>query len=153
MGRLSRLLAVASVLVLSVACASVKTPTLSVEALKVGKIGITGVTMNVGFKVRNPNPEALLVERFEYELFLNGNRLGRGYQPDALNIAGFAEERATSRFDLNFLHVPGAVKDLLKDDRVKARAKGTFFVRELNGGLKKLKFDADAEVDIRKDRD
>ena len=133
------------------ACATLKTPTLSVEALKVGKVGITGVTMNVGFKVRNPNADPLLIERFEYELFLNGNRLGRGYQPDALRIDGFREERVTSRFDLNFLHVPGAVKDLIDDDRVKARAKGTFFVREA-GGLKKLKFDADAEVDIHKDR-
>lgn len=134
------------------ACATLKTPTLSVEALKVGKIGITGVTMNVAFKVRNPNADPLLIERFEYELFLNGNRLGRGYQPDALELDGFREERVTSRFDLNFLHVPGAVKDLIDDDRVKARAKGTFFVRETGGGLKKLKFDADAEVDVHKDR-
>jgi LEA14-like dessication related protein len=140
----------AAVLALFVsACASVKPPTLAVEALKVGKVGITGVTMDVGFKVRNPNPETLLIERFEYELFLNGNRLGRGYQPEAMELGGFKEERVSSRFDLNFLQVPGTVKDLLKDDKAKARAKGTFYVRE-GGGLKKLKFDADAEVDIRK---
>ncbi len=134
------------------ACATLKPPTLAVEALKIGKVGITGVTMNVGFKVRNPNPEPLLIERFEYELFLNGNRLGRGYQPDTVNVDGFREERVTSRFDLNFLQVPGAVKDLIDQDRVRARAKGTFFVRESSGGLKKLKFDEDAEVDISKDR-
>ncbi len=134
------------------ACATTKTPTLAVEALKIGKVGITGVTMNVGFKVRNPNPEPLLIERFEYELFLNGNRLGRGYQPDALEVDGFREARVSSRFDLNFLRVPGAVKDLLEDDRVKARAKGKFFVRQPSGSLKTLKFDEDAEVDIDKDR-
>jgi LEA14-like dessication related protein len=134
------------------ACATLKPPTLAVEGLKVGKLGVTGVTMNVGFKVRNPNPEPLLIERFEYELFLNGNRLGRGYQPDAMSVEGFREERVASRFDLNFLRVPGAVKDLLDDDRVKARAKGTFFVRRPSGELRKLKFDEDAEVDIRKDR-
>lgn len=134
------------------ACATLKAPTLSVEALKVGKVGITGATMNVGFKVRNPNADPLLIERFEYELFLNGNRLGRGYQPDALRIDGFREERVSSRFDMNFLQLPGAVKDVIGDDRVKARAKGTFFVREPSGSLKKLKFDADAEVDVHKDR-
>jgi LEA14-like dessication related protein len=107
--------------------------------------------MDVGFKVRNPNPEALLIERFEYELFLNGNRLGRGYQPETINLGGFREEKIRSRFDLNYLSLPGTVKDLLEDDRAKARAKGTFYVREVNGNLKKLKFDADAEVDIRKD--
>jgi LEA14-like dessication related protein len=147
----TRLLLVSAALALP-ACASLKSPTLAVEALKIGKVGITGVTMNVGFKVRNPNPEPLLIERFEYELFLNGNRLGRGYQPDALNVDGFREERVTSRFDLNFLSVPGAVKDVINRDRVKARAKGTFFVRQPSGDLKKLNFDEDAEVDIKKDR-
>jgi LEA14-like dessication related protein len=141
---------VASAVALS-ACASLKPPSLQVDGLKVGKPGITGVTMDVGFKVRNPNPEALLIERFEYELFLNGNRLGRGYQPDTINLGGFREEKVRSRFDLNYLSLPGTVKDLLKDDRAKARAKGTFYVREVNGKLRKLKFDADAEVDIRKD--
>jgi LEA14-like dessication related protein len=131
--------------------ATLKPPTLQVDGLKVGKPGITGLTMDVGFKVRNPNPEALLIERFEYELFLNGNRLGRGYQPETINLGGFREEKIRSRFDLNYLSLPGTVKDLLEDDRAKARAKGTFYVREVNGNLKKLKFDADAEVDIRKD--
>ncbi len=130
------------------ACSSVKPPTLSVEALRIGKLGITGATMDIGFKLRNPNPEAMLVERFEYELFLNGQRLGRGYEPAAVKLAGFGEERVTSRFDLNFLSVPGVVKKLLDDDKAKARAKGNFFVRD-GDSLKKIGFDADASVDIR----
>jgi LEA14-like dessication related protein len=149
--RFIRLATAAVVLAFAAACATVKPPTLQVSGVKVGKPGITGLTMDVGFKVRNPNPEALLIERFEYELFLNGNRLGRGYQPDAINLGGFREESVRSRFDLNYLSLPGTIKDLLNDNRAKARAKGTFFVRENDGGLKKLKFDADAEVDIRKD--
>ncbi len=153
---MKRSLAVAAVLAVGLAvlqgCASVKAPTLAVEGLRIGKIGITGATLDVGFKVRNPNPEPLFVERFEYELFLNGERLGRGYEPSAVRLDGFAEARVRSRFDLNFLRVPGAVKRLLDDDHVKARAKGNFFVRDGNS-LKKLGFDADAQVDInRNDR-
>ena len=128
-------------------CASVKPPTLAVEGLRIGKLGITGATMEVGFKLRNPNPEPMLVERFEYELFLNGQRLGRGYEPSAVKLPGFGEERVTSRFDLNFLSVPGVVKKLIDDDKAKARAKGNFFVRD-GDKLKKLGFDADASVDI-----
>ncbi len=131
-------------------CATLKPPTLAVEGLHVGKLGITGAAMDVSFKLRNPNPDPMLVERFEYELFLNGNRLGRGYEPNAVNLAGFAEERVRSRFDMNFLSLPGVVKDLLDDNRVKARVKGHFYVRAANGSRKKLPFDADASVDIRK---
>lgn len=135
-------------LVALAACATVKPPTLQVEGLKIGKFGVTGVAMDVHFRVRNPNPEPLFIERFEYELFMNGNRLGRGYEPDPLRIDGFREERVSSRFDLNLLSLPGTVKDLINDDRARARAKGTFFVRQRDGGLKKLGFDADAQVDI-----
>jgi LEA14-like dessication related protein len=136
-------------LVVLAGCATVKPPTLQVEGLKIGKFGITGVAMDVHFRVRNPNPDPLFIERFEYELFMNGNRLGRGYEPDPVQIAGFREERVSSRFDLNLLSLPGTVKDLINDDRAHARAKGTFFVRQRDGGLKKLGFDADAQVDIK----
>lgn len=129
-------------------CATVKPPTLQVEGLKIGKFGITGLAMDVHFRVRNPNPEPLFIERFEYELFMNGNRLGRGYEPNPVQIGGFRDERVSSRFDLNLLSLPGAVKDLLNDDRARARAKGTFYVRQRSGDLKKLRFDADAQVDI-----
>jgi LEA14-like dessication related protein len=132
------------------ACASVKAPILRVDGLRMGKAGITGASMEVGFALRNPNPEAMLVERFDYELFVNGQRLGRGYQPEAVELPGFGEQRVTSRFDLNFLSLPGAVKAVLDDDRAQARVKGHFYVRQAGGGPKKLGFDADADVDIKK---
>lgn len=132
------------------ACASLKAPILRVDGLKLGKAGITGAAMEVAFNLRNPNSEPMLVERFDYELFVNGRRLGRGYQPDSVDLPGFGEQRVTSRFDLNFLSLPGAVKAVLDDDRARARVKGHFYVRQAGGGQKKLGFDADADVDIRK---
>lgn len=132
------------------ACASVKAPILRVDGLRMGKAGITGASMEVAFALRNPNPEPMLVERFDYELFVNGQRLGRGYQPAAVDLPGFGEQRVTSRFDLNFLSLPGAVKAVLDDDRARARVKGHFYVRQSGGGPKKLGFDADADVDIKK---
>jgi len=129
------------------ACATVKAPILQVEGLKMGKVGVTGAGMEVAFRVRNPNPESVLVERFDYELFLNGHRLGRGFQPDAVDLPGFKDERVVSRFDLNFLSLPGAVKAVLEDDRAKAKVKGHFYVRR-GSGLKRMGFSSDAEVKI-----
>jgi LEA14-like dessication related protein len=132
------------------ACASMKPPILRVDGLKVGKPGITGAPLEVGFALRNPNPEPMQVERFDYELFVNGQRLGRGYQPTAVQLPGFGEQRVTSRFDLNFLSLPGAVKAVLAGERAQAKVKGDFYVRQSGGGLKKLGFDADADVDIKR---
>jgi LEA14-like dessication related protein len=145
----TRAAALLAAIAVSQSCATTKPPTLRVQALDFGKIGITGVSVDVAFMVRNVNPEPLLIERFEYELDVNGARLGRGYYADPVNIDGFKEERVVSRFDVNLLNLPGSVKAVLHSDKARARARGTFFVRK-GGGLEALKFDNDAEVQIRR---
>jgi LEA14-like dessication related protein len=126
---------------------AVKAPTLAVDGLRVGDMGITGVALDVRFRVRNPNPEPLNIDRLEYELFVNGNRLGRGFESSGLQLAGFGEGKVVSRFDVNFLSVPGVVKDVLHQDRVNARVKGHFYTSGSYGN-KRLGFDADANVNL-----
>jgi LEA14-like dessication related protein len=128
-------------------CATVKAPTLQVQSLKKGKVGITGARLDVIFGVRNPNPEDLAVDKLEYELRLNGQSIGRGYVSEPFTIRGFAEERVASSVSINYLQMPGAIKAVLDDDEVRAQARGSFYVREGNG-LKKLKFDSDAKVNL-----
>jgi LEA14-like dessication related protein len=130
-----------------VSCASLKPPSLQVQKLGVDRAGVTGVTLKVGFAVQNPNDKDLQIERFEYELLLNGQSLGRGYSADPLTLRAFGEERVESKFNVNFLRLPGAVKALLDQSRVKARAKGNFHVRE-GDGIKKVGFDSEASVDL-----
>ena len=132
---------------LAPACATVKAPILALDGLKVGDMGLTGVALDVRFRVRNPNPEPLNVDRMEYELFVNGNRLGRGFDSKGLPLEGFGEGTVQSRVDVNFLALPGAIKDVLRQDRVKARVKGHFYTSGPNGN-KRLGFDADADVDL-----
>jgi len=139
-------LGLALALGLAPAC-GVKAPILTVDGLKVGDMGITGVALDVRFRVRNPNPEPLNVDRMEYELFVNGNRLGRGFDSKGLPLEGFGEGTVQSRVDVNFLALPGAIKDVLRQDRVKARVKGHFYTSGPNGN-KRLGFDADADVDL-----
>ena len=127
--------------------ACVKAPILAVDGLKLGDMGITGVALDVRFRVRNPNPEPLNIDRMEYELFVNGNRLGRGFDSKGLPLEGFGEGKVQSRVDVNFLALPGAVKDVLRQDRVKARVKGSFYTSG-SYGTKRLGFDADAEVNL-----
>jgi LEA14-like dessication related protein len=135
-----------SVLLFS-ACASLKAPTLRVDKLRFGKVGITGVELDVSFGLRNTNPEDLLVERFEYDLVMNGHRLGRGYFPGPVELPGFAEQGVVSEFNLNLLQLPGGLKAILDQDRVRARVSGTFYVRRRDS-LKKLHFSSDAEVPL-----
>jgi LEA14-like dessication related protein len=125
----------------------VKAPILTVDGLRVGDMGITGVALDVLFRVRNPNPEPLNIDRFDYELSINGNRMGRGFEPTGLQLAGFGEGKVRSRFDVNFLRLPGAIQDVLRQDRVKARVKGHFYTSGSYGN-KRLRFASDAYVNL-----
>lgn len=137
--------------VLAAGCASLKAPTLQVDALKMGDMGITGAALDITFRVRNPNPEKITVEKFEYELSLNGQRLGRGYEATGFELEGFAEEKVQSRFDINLLSLPGAVKNVLEDKDGEARVKGHFYVsQEGSTSLKKLGFKAKADLTFRR---
>jgi LEA14-like dessication related protein len=115
-----------------------------------GDMGITGAALDITFRVRNPNPEKITVEKFEYELSLNGEKLGRGYEATGFELEGFAEEKVTSRFDVNFLNLPMAVKNVLEDKDGEARVKGYFYVTEEGSTqLRKLGFKAKADLAFR----
>jgi LEA14-like dessication related protein len=129
------------------ACASIKPPAVRVAGIHLDGVSLTGARVDVGLDIRNVNPEDLQIERFEYEVKLNGKVLGRGYQADPLMLQGFKEDRVISRLDVNFLRVPGAVKNVLERDRVDAEVKGTFYVRE-GSGLRKVKFGSRGNVDL-----
>jgi LEA14-like dessication related protein len=129
------------------ACASVKPPGVQVQSVGIEKAGLTGVALRVGFALQNPNDKDLAIERFEYELFLNGHSLGHGYGADPMTIRAFGEERVTSRFNVDMFKLPGTAKALLDESRVKARVKGKFHVRE-GSGIEKVGFDGEASVDL-----
>jgi LEA14-like dessication related protein len=129
-------------------CSTMKPPTLAVDGLKVGDMGLSGVALDVGFRIRNPNPEPLRIERFEYELLVNGSSLGHGYESKGADLPGYGETKVMSRFDINTLKVPGAVLRVLRQDKVRARAKGKYFTSG-SYGKKELGFDSDVDVDLR----
>ncbi len=132
---------------LATACAGMKTPMLAVDAVHVGRASLTHLPLEVVFRVRNPNPEPMAIDRFDYELFLNGRRIGRGFEPRGLDLEGFGEGRVRTHLDLNMLSVPGAVKRVLDQDRAHARVKGRFYARG-GFGARRLGFNSDAEVDL-----
>jgi len=114
---------------LATGCGSrLKAPIMQVERLAVKSVRITGAGVEVGFRIRNPNPETLEIERFEYTLSLNGHKLGNGYHPAGMSLPGFGETMIETRFDLNFLSLPGTVKAILDSDVVDAEAKGKFHI-------------------------
>ena len=150
MPSLQRLLALSLLAGALGACASLKAPAVRVASLHLDGVSVTGARLDVAVDVRNVNPQDLRIERFEYELKLNGQTLGRGYQADPLMLGGFKEDKVVSRLDINLLKIPGAVQRVLDRDRVDAEIKGAFYVQD-GASLRKLKFGTRGNVDLRRD--
>lgn len=145
-----RLLIVVGAAFLWTACASVKPPAVRVAGIHFDGVSLTGARVDVGLQIRNVNPENLQIERFDYEVKLNGQVLGHGFSSDPLMLAGFKEDKVVSRVDVNLLKVPGVVRKALDKDRVEAEVKGTFYVRD-GSGLRKIKFGSHGNVDLNRD--
>lgn len=145
-----RLLTLAAAALVASACASTKAPSVRVAGLGFKGANLGGAAIDVALHLRNVNPEELRIERFEYELKINGKTLGRGFGPQTVTLGGFKEERVTTRLDVNLLRLPGAVRSALERDRVDAQVKGAFYVRDGNS-LKKLKFGSRGAVDLNRD--
>jgi len=126
------------------ASAPVQPPTLQVAGLKVGDVGLTGASLEVKFRVRNPNQKAVKIDRFEYELVVNGQRLGKGFQPYGVKVEAYQDQEVVSRFDLNLLSVPGVVKSVLGEKQADAHVEGLFFIK----GQSPMPFASDARIDL-----
>ena len=129
-------------------CATLEPPRIQLQRLGRPQVGLTGATLDVTFSVRNPNPDPITIERVQYDLFLNGVRVGDGFITQSVDVAGFGEARMSSRFDLNYLRVPGAVKSVMDRDRVDARTRGRFFMRRGEGRVRRVNFRSDATLDF-----
>ncbi|HXY39053.1 MAG TPA: LEA type 2 family protein [Vicinamibacteria bacterium] len=130
------------------ACASLQPPTAEVQRILGPHLGPTGGQLEVVFALRNPNDDDLLVERFDYDLVLDGRRAGHGYLADPIRLRGHGELRVRSRVELGYLGSPDAMRRWLDRPRVDALAKGHFYVRE-HGHTRKLPFDSRVRVDLR----
>lgn len=140
------LAAVLALAALAGACASapLRPPTMQVAGLKVGDLGLTGVALDVKFRVRNPNEKAIKIDRFDYELVVNGQRLGKGFQPYGVKVEAFQDQEVVSRFDLNLLSLPGVVKSVLGEKQADAHVEGLFYIK----GQDPMPFASDARIDL-----
>lgn len=96
--------------VFAAACATMEPPRIQVQRLGRPQMGLTGATIDVTFNVRNPNDYPVTIDRVRYDLFLNGVRVGDGFITQRVEVGPFGDARMSSRFDLNYLRVPGAVR-------------------------------------------
>lgn len=68
------MLPVLALLVLSNACTGFRKPTIELEGIELGGVGLSGGTLLVNVRVQNPNAMGFRAENLAYELFLRTPR-------------------------------------------------------------------------------
>ena len=68
------MLAAMAVLTLASACTGFRKPTVELEGIELGSVGLSGGTLLVNVRVQNPNPVGFRAEEVDYDVFLRTPR-------------------------------------------------------------------------------
>jgi LEA14-like dessication related protein len=133
------LLAVLALMTLASACTGFKKPTIELEGISLGSVGLSGGTLLVNLRVENPNAIGFRADDLRYELFLRApdsdpgsprwDRLAEGMYDEEIVIG--ARETRTVQVPVEFRlsQLGPAASSVMRSGRVDYRATGTVRVR------------------------
>jgi hypothetical protein len=81
-----------------------------------------------------------------------GLSIGRGFVPESLPLEPFKGKQVTSRFNLNDFGIPGAVKEVLDEDKIDATVRGTFYVKG-RYWTRRLPYAATSTIPLKRDEE
>jgi LEA14-like dessication related protein len=133
------LAAVLALTTLASACTGFKKPTIELEGISLGSVGLTGGTLNVNLRVENPNAMGFRADELHYELFLRSpdsdasspqwNRLAEGTYDEDI-VIGARETRVVAiPVEFRLSQLGPAASSIMRSGRVDYRATGTVRVR------------------------
>ena len=133
------LAAVLALTTVASACTGFKKPTIELEGISLGSVGLSGGTLNVNLRVENPNAIGFRADDLRYELFLRApdsdpgsprwDRLAEGTYDEEIVIG--ARETRTVQVPVEFRlsQLGPAASSVMRSGRVDYRATGTVRVR------------------------
>jgi LEA14-like dessication related protein len=131
--------AVLALTTLATACTGFKKPTIELEGISLGSVGLSGGTLLVNLRVENPNAIGFRADDLRYELFLRApggdanepqlQRLAEGTYDEEIVIG--ARETRTVQVPVEFRlsQLGPAASSIMRSGRLDYRATGTVRVR------------------------
>lgn len=114
----------------------VQPPGVTLEALTVYPPATTGWFFACRLRLKNPNPEPLRVLEYDYEVWLEGQRVVQGESRDAVTLPARGEQSVMVPVLLKLPVLPQALRSILKQRRLHYEIAGSFRLASLAGGLK-----------------
>lgn len=133
------MLPVLALLVLTQACTGFRKPTIELEGVQLGSVGLTGGTLLVNVRVENPNAIGFRVENVAYELFLRESgdsadeqgweRLTSGNYDEDIAIRARETRTVQLPIEFRFADLGPVAQSVMRTGRFNYRVAGTVQVR------------------------
>lgn len=133
------LTAVLALTTLASACTGFKKPTIELEGISLGSVGLTGGTLNVNLRVENPNRLGFRADDLRYELFLRSpggdanapqwERLAEGVYDEEIVIGAHETRTVQVPVEFRLSQLGPAASSVMRSGRLDYRATGTVRVR------------------------
>jgi len=108
---------------------------ISFDGVNVKDIGFSGATLDLVFRMYNPNDITATLDRADYDLYLNGNYLGMGQISKRVDITAFTSRTVPTEFDLSFGGVAQSLISALIEGETTWRVSGTAYYDTLLGTI------------------
>lgn len=93
-------------------------PIVKVEKVQVEEISFAGADLNITISIDNPNAIGITLNRLEYELFIEDERLIEGIKSDKLQIAARKKSEFTIPVQLHFKGLQDGIYGILNKDKI-----------------------------------
>ncbi|GEM_PF-1353711 len=143
-------LAIAGVIITQFSCASLakkafKTPVVKVEKVILRDVSFAGTDLDVVISVDNPNVVGITLNRLEYELYIEGEKVITGIKTDKLQIAAKRKSEFTIPVEVFYKGLKSGIMGVLNKDKISYEFKSLLTI---NTPIMDLTFRPKASGDI-----
>lgn len=96
---------------------TLKLPSISLHAIKLNRLTLTGADFNIGIKVDNPNTWSVLLNNLDYTLNINGSQWIKGKTTNQVNIPSKQNNIINIPLSLSFLEIGSSVYSLISNGK------------------------------------
>ncbi|HYV47330.1 MAG TPA: LEA type 2 family protein [Myxococcaceae bacterium] len=107
---------------------SVKKPTLTFKSASLANVSLGDATINLNYRLDNPNPFGLSLATVQYELLVEGHQVVAGQPPNGLTIPASGSADVVLPANVKFAEVAPVLETFLTKDEAAYTAKGAFGV-------------------------
>jgi LEA14-like dessication related protein len=107
---------------------SMQTPTLTFKSATLADVSLGSATVNLNYRLDNPNPFGLSLANVEYAFFVEGHQVVAGRPPQGLTIPASGSADVVLPANVRFADVAPVIETFLTKDVASYRARGSIGV-------------------------